>query len=372
MRLVAAKQSSLCKPDHPMLLDGVHVPLTVPFYADGECYLKKLEHNVRRYCLGPISGLLALSPGTEADGLSDEDQRSVLRTVAEAATAEKVLLAGIGRDSVREAVALMRFAADAGFDVALLAAPNRWPRLHGEQSLTGELALFFQAVADQSPLPLVLWSDAAPPSVQLSVDLLALLAGHGNVLGVYDSDLSVQRFTLLRERTVSVRREVTVTPVFAPVTGRMLKQKASTESSFVPADQLAGGSVTLAISPPTPALRTRVRQVSFQVMSAGSVRATTELLAEGVPGCMPTVAACAPQACHEVYAAFKDGNGGLANEKEERLWEADRVLAELGPAGLKYACDLNGFYGGRARLPHLALRAEERTRVEAVMKSVRQ
>ena len=357
-----------------MLLDGVHVPLTLPFYADGECYLKKLEHNVRRYCLGPIAGLVALSPGSgsEADGLSDEDQRSVLRTVAETATAEKVLLAGIGRDSVHEAVALIRFAAEAGFDAALLAAPTRWPRLRGGQSLTGELALYFQAVADQSPLPLVLWSDAAPPSVQLSVDLLALLAGHGNILGLYDSNLSVQRFAALRERTVSIHREVTVTPVFAPVTGRMLKQKASTESSFVPADQLAGGSLTIAIAPPTPALRTRVRQLGFQVMAAGSVRATTELLVEGVPGFVPTMAACAPQACHEVYAAFKDGNGGLANEKEERLWDADRVVEELGPAGLKYACDLNGFYGGTARLPTLPLRAEERTRVEAVMKSVRQ
>ena len=84
-----------------MLLEGVHVPLTVPFYSSGESYLRKLEHNVRRYCLGPIAGLVALGPRLEAEALSEEEQAATLRTVAGAATSEKVLVAGVRRGSVK-------------------------------------------------------------------------------------------------------------------------------------------------------------------------------------------------------------------------------------------------------------------------------
>ena len=52
-----------------MLIDGIHVPLTSPFYRDGRSYLRKLEHNVARYSLTPVAGLVALS--SEGAGLSD-------------------------------------------------------------------------------------------------------------------------------------------------------------------------------------------------------------------------------------------------------------------------------------------------------------
>jgi dihydrodipicolinate synthase/N-acetylneuraminate lyase len=87
----------------------------------------------------------------------------------------------------------------------------------------------------------------------------------------------------------------------------------------------------------------------------------------GVLGAMPALAAAAPQGVHEVYAAFKDGDPALAVVKQERLIEADAALRQLGIAGIKYGCDLNGYYGGVARLPRLPLDAASRTTVERVM-----
>jgi 4-hydroxy-2-oxoglutarate aldolase len=86
---------------------------------------------------------------------------------------------------------------------------------------------------------------------------------------------------------------------------------------------------------------------------------------------LPELAACAPQGCHEVWAAFKDGDPALARLKADRLREADAVIEEFGVAGVKYACDLNGYYGGAPRLPRVGLTAEEKARVEKAFHEVR-
>ena len=162
-----------------------------------------------------------------------------------------------------------------------------------------------------------------------------------------------------------------MTTVFAPVTGRMKVQVAGDgAATFVSAESLGGGA-GLAVAPPKAAIKTRTKIMGFQTMAAGNAAHLVELLEAGVAGAMLRLAACAPQACHEVYAAFKDGNPELAREKAARLREADALLLELGIAGVKYACDLNGYYGGALRLPKLALTGDERKRVELVMAALR-
>jgi len=97
-----------------------------------------------------------------------------------------------------------------------------------------------------------------------------------------------------------------------------------------------------------------------------------EGLRAGAVGAMPAFAASAPQACYEVLAAWKDGDGGLAQEKQVRLQGvAERVEEELGVAGIKFGCDLNGYFGGRPRLPLLPLTGEERAEIEALMQGLR-
>src|SRR5215469_15870152 len=106
-----------------MLLEGLHIPLTTPFHADGSVALSKLESNVARYSKTPAAGLIVLGPSAEPTLLSDDETRDVLRTAAEAAAPEKVLLAGIVRDSVRSVLALAGFAAEHHYDAILVATP---------------------------------------------------------------------------------------------------------------------------------------------------------------------------------------------------------------------------------------------------------
>ncbi|HEY4011211.1 MAG TPA: dihydrodipicolinate synthase family protein [Acidobacteriaceae bacterium] len=353
-----------------MLLEGLFIPVTTPFYADGACYWRKLEHNMDRYSRTPAAGIVLSGPWSEASGLSDDERRESLRVASEIAAKEKVLVAGAGAESVAAAVKIAQWAAEAKFDAVLLPAPLGWQRLLRGGSLAA-VELFFRAVADRSPLPVVLWSDPRDGGFELPSEMVSALADHANVIGMMDAGLDASRLKEIAARTREVKGEVTVTTVFAAVTSRMLEVQREGEATFVAADALSSGGASVAVAPPKPAIKTRMKTVGFQVIGAGAASESVDLLEAGVQGVMPELAACAPQGCHEVWAAFKDGDPKLARLKAERLREADAVISEFGVAGVKYACDLNGYFGGAARLPRVGLTAEEKKRVEQAFREVR-
>jgi 4-hydroxy-2-oxoglutarate aldolase len=347
-----------------MLLDGIFVPLTTPFYRDGGLYVRKVEHNVDRFSKTPAAGLIALGPRSEASGLSDEETREVLHAVAVTAAKEKVLIAGVSRDSVRASLAIAEAAAVEGFDAVLAQAPRLDQGDREEETL-----VYFRALADASPLPLILSSGFG--AAALKTAWVAELARHPNIIGMVDADLIPARFAELRDATAGVSHEVTVTQVFAAVTGRMRVVESSGPATFVSAETLGSGTAAVATAPPQAALKTRTKMVGFQMLGAGSTD-MLPLLQTGAAGAVPALAACAPQACHEVYAAWKDGDPALSAEKAERILAATQLLnEELGVGGLKYACDLNGYYGGAPRLPRLPLDGAARARVDEAMREIR-
>jgi hypothetical protein len=169
------------------------------------------------------------------------------------------------------------------------------------------------------------------------------------------------------------RRTVTVTPVFEAVTERMLALKAETRtegsSSFVSAGALAG-SVSAAAFPAAP-IKTRTKEIGFQVLT-GSTAGLLESLEAGAAGAILGFAACAPQACQEVYLAWKDHDLKLAEEKQRRIaGPSRRIVGELGIGGVKYACDFNGYYGGRARAPLLPVSATKKAEIEGLLAGIR-
>ncbi len=348
-----------------MLLEGLFLPLTTPFYADGRLYLRKLEHNAERYSRTLAAGLAVLTPIGEAARLSDEEQRLALKSVAEAAARETVLLADISRAGVRGALELAEAAAALGYDVVLLRLPRQANGVSASEQRT-----LAQAVADRSPLPLVLLEER---NEALPVELIASLAGHPQVIGWVAAASGVDAVGDVLARTESVSRDVRVTPVFAAVTGRMLQQRiAAGGANYIAAESLASGGMTvLAAAAPEPAIKTRVRRVGFQVL-AGRTEGSLAMLRGGAKGAMLPFGICSPQACHEVLAAWKDEDAALAEEKYERIGRAARTIEEeMGVAGLKAACDLNGYFGGSPRLPGLPLLRDQQVEVQRLMSGMR-
>lgn len=357
-----------------MLLQGLFVPLTCPFYRDGRSYLRKLEHNVRRYSLGPAAGLVALTPDGEAAGLTDAEARETLAAVAETAAKEKVLVAGVELSSVPAALERVAAAAEAGFDAVLLAPPANWSRLiHGADG--SEVLLYYKAIADASPLPVVLWNDRAASSLRLPEAALVELAHTPNIVGLVDGALTPESLQTLLAATADVRREVATTTVFEAVTKRMLAATpavpATAPQALVTIGAPAGPVAVAPTSPPVPTLKTRSRTVGFQILSAGAAHGMVPLLGAGAAGVMPELGAPAPEGCFEVYAAWKDGDEPLALQRASRLIAAEELMQQLGPAGIKYGCDWNGFYGGPPRLPRVSVTGEQRSAIERALGEIR-
>jgi dihydrodipicolinate synthase/N-acetylneuraminate lyase len=234
---------------------------------------------------------------------------------------------------------------------------------------------YFHAIADRSALPVVIESGRSAESA-LTEEMVVELAGHAGVLGMVEQGVDAARIGRLVQQTAGFRREVTVTMVFAAVTGRMLAKAgpaAQGATQLLSAEGLTGGAA-LSAAPAegaAKALRTRTKTVGFQVLS-GRTAGMLEALRAGAVGAVPAFAASAPQVCYEVLAAWKDGDPALAAEKQERLRPlAQRVEEELGVAGIKYGCDLTGYFGGRPRLPGLPLTGAERSEIEALMAGMR-
>jgi dihydrodipicolinate synthase/N-acetylneuraminate lyase len=118
-------------------------------------------------------------------------------------------------------------------------------------------------------------------------------------------------------------------------------------------------------------LKTRQKEVGFQVL-VGSAQKLLASLEIGAVGAILAFADPAPTACYEIYAAYKDGDKKLAQEKQERIAQpATRIVGELGIPGVKYAMDLNGYYGGNGRLPLLPLLAETKAEIENLMENIK-
>jgi 4-hydroxy-2-oxoglutarate aldolase len=349
-----------------MLLEGLQLPLTTPFYPDGRLNLLKLEHNAARYSKTPVAGLVTLSDFGEATMLSDEETRQALRSVADATSAEKVLMAGVSRDSVAGTLELAESAAQLGYDAVLVKRPSLF-RSGGDGEHARELLTYFQAVADRSALPVVLYSPGSREGGLLPVEMVIELAGHPRIIGLVDDVGGQERFDALRDGTAGVKRDVLVTAVFAAVTGRMQARN----DGLISTNTLTGGGAALAVAPAKVGAKMRAKVVGFQML-AGSTAGMLGGLRAGAVGAMPGFAASAPQACYEVLAAWKDGDEGLAEEKQVRLeGAAERVEEALGIAGVKFGCDLNGYFGGTPRLPLLPLRGEQRAEIELLMQGLR-
>jgi 4-hydroxy-2-oxoglutarate aldolase len=363
-----------------MLLHGIVPPITTPFYPDGSVYLKKLAANVERYSKTPVAGIVVLGSTGEAILLSDQERRDVLKTAREAAAPHKVLIAGVGMESASETLRLTEYAAELGYDVALI----RTPHFYRKQMLPANLLAFYRMVADRSPLPVMVYNVPMCTAYDIPAEVVIELAEHPNIIGVKESGGDVEKVRQMVEGTRHIKRVATVTETFDAVTPRMLK---ATSEGVVHEIQASGGElvsvagltgIDKGIAKPSSAsvslvagVKTRQKEVGFQVL-VGSAQKLEPSLAAGAVGGILAFADVAPTACYEIYAARKEGDIELARSKQERIAKAaERIAGDLGLPGVKYGVDFNGYYGGPVRLPLLPLTADLKAEVEHCLADMR-
>jgi 4-hydroxy-2-oxoglutarate aldolase len=362
-----------------MLLHGIFPPITTPFYPDGNVYFKKLESNVERYSRTPCAGIVVLGSTGEAILLSDQERRDVLKSARDAAAPNKVLIAGTGIESAIETLRLTEYAAELGYDVAMV----RTPHYYKKQMQAANILAFYRTVADRSPLPVIIYNFPQATGYDIPAELVIELAEHLNLIGIKESSGDVEKVRKMVAGTRHVKRSVTVTETFEAVTPRMLA--AATVGSgreggeLVQVGALAGsGASSASVAKPSSAavtvvgkMKTRQKEAGFQVL-VGAAHKLHPSLDAGAVGAILAFACMAPTSCYEIYAAWREGDAELARLKQERIAHAgERVVGEWGIPGVKYAMDFNGYFGGPARVPLLPLTGEVKGEVERLLADVR-
>jgi 4-hydroxy-2-oxoglutarate aldolase len=380
-----------------MLLYGIFPPITTPFYPDGEVYYKKIEANVERYSRTPVAGIVVQGSTGEAILLSDQERRDVLKAALSAAAPNKVMIAGTGIESARETLHLTDYAAQLGYDAAMVRTPHYFKK----QMQAANLLAFYRTVADRSALPIIIYNFPQATGYDIPAEVVIELASHPNIVAIKESSGNLDKVKTMVEGTRDIKRQTTVSETFEAVTPRMIKAAvaesekqsrelvsiASLAGTAESAESISAESMERRASPPVhdalaakPSssavtavgkLKTRHKEVGFQVM-VGAAHQLEPSLALGAVGAILAFACPAPMACYEIYAALKDGDTVLAREKQERLkLAAQRVVGELGVPGVKYAMDLNGYYGGLARLPFLPLSGHQKAEIEKLMAGIK-
>lgn len=196
-----------------MDLRGVLPPIPTPFQPDGTLALDSLQANLVRWNATGLTGYLVLGSNGEAPHLAPEEKRVVLETAREAIPLEQVLVAGTGEASTQATIATTRMAAEAGADCALVITPS----FYRGQMTPEVLADHYRAVADASPIPILLYNVPAFTGVNLPPEAVSSLSEHENIIGIKDSlgDLA-QLARILRETPEDFTVLVGSGPVFYP------------------------------------------------------------------------------------------------------------------------------------------------------------
>jgi 4-hydroxy-2-oxoglutarate aldolase len=288
-----------------MVISGIFPALVTPFEPDGAVSLGGVRENIRRYNLTAVAGYVVLGSTGEAVMLSREAAEAVLAAATEVAAPAKLLIAGTGAESTSETIARTRQAAALGYVAALVKTPYYYKPVYKTETYIRH----YRAVADASPIPVILYSVPQFTGITLETPEILTLAEHPNIAGIKDSSGNIQRV----------------------------------------AEIVAGA------------------RPDFQVLTGGAA-VVYAALAVGARGAILALAAALPEKCAELFVLFASGRHEQAKALQLELAVASkRIVSEEGIPGVKYAMDLRGYDGGLPCLPLLPLTEEKKRSIAAVI-----
>jgi dihydrodipicolinate synthase/N-acetylneuraminate lyase len=288
-------------------LRGVLGPVTTPFGRDGEVDRPAFEENIRAHMRAGLNGIVTSGSTGEAALLDERERMSLVEWARPHVPGDRVLLCGIGAESTRTTLRYAKLAKERGADAGLTVAPHYF-----SSAMTPDaLRTHYRRVADESPMPILLYNIPKYMHFRLSNELVSELASHENVIGIKDS--SGDR------------------------------------------DSLEG--------------YLRAQGPTFSVL-VGNGQFWRTALQMGARAGILAVALIAPALSIAVAEAVARRDGGAADEAQARLTPlAKVVVGDLGVAGVKAAMDYLGLRGGEPRSPLMPLSHSERERVRQLLES---
>lgn len=272
-----------------MNLAGVFAPIPTPFDARDQVDTARLRAAIGRWIARPLTGLVVLGSNGEAVLMDDFEADQVIVAAREAIPRDRGFIVGTGRESTQGAIKATRRAAEHGADAVLV----RTPGFFKTQMTTDAFVRHYTAVADASPVPVLLYNFTALTGVDLLPAAVARLATHPNIIGMKESGGDVARIADL----------VAVTPD------------------------------------------------DFQVL-AGTAATFYPALCVGAAGGILALSCAVPDACMRVFDLARAGRHAEALAIQRQLVPLARLLGQThGVPGLKGALNLLGYDVGLPRPP---------------------
>jgi len=291
-----------------MNLQGIFPPLTTPFAADGSLALGKLRENIARYNELRLAGYVVNGSTSESVLLKWEEVYRVWEAAKEAAAPGRTMIAGTGAESTGETIEHTNRAAALGYDAALVRTPSFYKPAMNDETLSAH----YLRVADAARIPILVYSVPVFTHVTVEASLVARVASHPNIIGIKDSSGNVE-----------------------------------------------GAVKIMAAAPKT-----------FATL-VGSASTVKESLAKGASGAILALANPFPDICITIWEASRSGNAAVADEWQQKLLPAAKMLGpQYGIAGLKYAMDRLGYFGGPPRLPLLPVNEAAQREVDGLLASI--
>jgi 4-hydroxy-2-oxoglutarate aldolase len=283
-------------------LNGIIAAIPTPFGYDGEVDHEKLKRNLEHWNHTDLSGYLILGSTGEFPHLTAEEKLAVIETTRDAMSSEKLLLVGTGELSTRQTIEMTRRAHNLGADGGVVITPFYYKKVLQDENHEAH----YQRVADNSPMPILIYTIPQFAGVYLMQETVARLAEHPNIIGLKDS----------------------------------------------------AGDIT--------ALKDLFRELKTSEFSVlvGSPMILTQALDAGCAGAVLAVAAIAPNTACAISRAYDHNNYERAEELQKRLAGLARVTAASGIGFLKAAMDMVGLYGFMPRSPMPAPTDAERADIE--------
>ena len=268
---------------------GIFAPVATPFTADDQVDLAALAANTRVYGKTKLSGLVVLGSNGEFALLSHQEKIDAVALVREELPSHMQIIAGVGCESTAETIQLCKEAAAVGAAAALIVTPWYYKGSYTDAVLEKH----YLAIAEVSPIPVMLYNMPRNAGVNMSAALVAKLGQHPNIVGVKDSSGDI----------VQIANYINNTPEdFAVFAG---------SGSFLMATTVMGG--------------------------VGGTLAVANIM---------------PNTCADLFEASVRGDLVTARSLQQRIMVPNAaVTSRFGISGLKKAMDLLGLQGGNPRLP---------------------
>jgi len=291
-------------------LQGIYPPIATPFTHAGDLFKTKVQHNIEKLNMVNLSGYVVCGSTGESVLLTPEEKLQMFEWVAHYAKPGKQLLCGTGVESVRETVDLTNKAAAMGYAAAMVRTPHYYKNLLANADAQ---VRYFRAVADQSRIPIMIYNWPQATGVDIPAEAVVTLSEHPNIAAIKESSGNL-------EKLMKMIREV---------------------------------------------------KTGFQVLS-GSAPTLYPSLKVGATGAVLAFANAAPYACVTIWEAFRTREEEAGMDWQARIANpAVLVTVKYGIPGLKYAMDLNGYYGGVPRLPLIPISPAARLEIEAAFDGIK-